>query len=71
MSLTAPEWDAYLILPLLGLIVFLYLAPKIYRWLKPRVAWVRLLHKTLSEENLEAMEAIQKYALGMEIDEDE
>ena len=61
--------DSTVILPLLALIVCLYLAPKLYSWIKPRIAWVKLLHKTIGEENLDATDAVKKYALGMEIDE--
>ena len=63
--------DSYLILPVLGIILALYLVPKLYRWLKPRIMMIRLLHKTLGEENLDAMEAIKKYSLGMEVDEED
>lgn len=63
--------DSTVILPLLALIICLYIAPKLYMWLKPRLMWVRLLHKTLSEENLDATDAVKKYALGMEVDEED
>ena len=63
--------DSTVILPLLALIICLYIAPQLYMWLKHRLMWVQLLHKTLGEENLEAVDAVKKYALGMEVDEED